>query len=127
MDAQRLDEFELFQGLDDEALDFFAGRMHEVTVPIGAHLVKAGDYAYKLFVIFGGSAAVSRGDAPVATLERGEIFGEMALIEDSPRNADVVAITELSVGTLMSWDFREAMDRFPGFRARVEALIDQRS
>jgi CRP-like cAMP-binding protein len=121
-----LRDLPIFDGLEPEALEFMGEKMQEVTVPIGGHVVKAGDFAYRFFVILAGSAAVSRDGSSVAGLTKGEIFGEMALVRDTPRNADVVATTPMTLLALMSWDFREALARFPEFRKRVEAVMAER-
>lgn len=117
----------LLEGLGSETLRFMAERMQEVSVPIGGHIVKAGDFAYRFFLILDGSAAVSRGGVPVATLLPGEVFGEMALVEDVRRNADVVAVTPMTLLALMSWDFREALAKLPEFRRRIEDLMAERT
>jgi len=116
----------LFEGLDPGAIEFLAQRMQEVSVPLGGHIVKAGDFAYRFFVILSGDAAVSRDGVAVAGLNPGDIFGEMALFEDVRRNADVVAASPMTLLTLMAWDFREAMTNFPAFRQRVEAVMARR-
>lgn len=121
-----LRELPIFDGLESEALEFMGEKMQEVTVPIGGHIVKAGDFAYRFFVILAGSAAVSRDGSAVAGLTKGDIFGEMALVRDTLRNADVVATTAMNLLALMSWDFREALDRFPEFRQRIEAVMAER-
>jgi CRP-like cAMP-binding protein len=70
---------------------------------------------------------VKVGGETVATLGPGQVFGEMALAEDLRRNADVTA-TELTVmASLMAWDFREALNRYPEFAERVEQLVVSRS
>src|SRR5690242_5666363 len=57
---------------------------------------EAGDTA---FVILSGSVGVSVGKAGNArvlgTLEAGEVFGEMSLIEPGPRSATVRAVTDV--------------------------------
>ena len=116
----------LFDGLEPEALEFMGEKMQEVSVPIGGHIVKAGDFAYRFFVILTGSAAVSRDGSAVAGLGKGDIFGEMALVDDIPRSADVIATTPMTVLALMSWDFREALGRFPQFKQRVEQVMAER-
>jgi CRP-like cAMP-binding protein len=116
----------LFDGLEPEALEFLGEKMQEVSIPIGGHIVKAGDFAYRFFVILTGTAAVSRDGSALAGLGRGEIFGEMALVDDTPRSADVVATTPMTVMALMSWDFREALARFPLFKQRVEQVMAAR-
>ena len=121
-----LGKLPLFDGLDPGALEFIAGRMQQISVPIGGHIVRAGDFAYRFFAILEGSATVSRGGSALAGLNAGDVFGEMALIEDSRRNADVVAATPMTLLALMSWDFREALARFPQFRQRVEDVMAAR-
>ncbi len=116
----------LFDGLDPEALEFLEDKMQEVSVPIGGHIVKAGDFAYRFFVIVTGSASVSRDGSVVAGLGKGDMFGEMALVEDSRRNADVVATTPMTLLALMSWDFREALAMYSQFRERVERVMAER-
>jgi CRP/FNR family cyclic AMP-dependent transcriptional regulator len=121
-----LRDLPLFEGLDPGALEFLGEKMQEVSVPIGGHIVKEGDWAYRFFVILAGSASVSRDGAAVAGLGKGDMFGEMALVGDTRRNADVVATTPMTLLALMSWDFREALANFPGFRQRVEQVMAER-
>lgn len=123
----RLDSVSLMAGLDGEALGFIEVRLQEVSVPVGGHIVKAGDYAHRFFVIFEGTAVVSQGGAVVATLQPGDVFGEMALTEDLRRNADVVATAPMRLGALMAWDFREVALRFPEFQRRVDEMVIRRS
>jgi CRP-like cAMP-binding protein len=117
----------LFADLDPEALGFLVDHMQQVAVPIGGHIVKAGDYAYKFFVILAGTAAVSRDNQHVASLGAGDVFGEMALFDDIGRNADVVAISPMTLSALMSWDFRDALNQFPHFRRTIDDLVNRRS
>jgi CRP-like cAMP-binding protein len=123
----RLDSVPLLEGLDKEAIEFIADHLQEVSVPIGGHIVKAGDYAYHFFIILEGSAAVSQAGELVAALGPGDVFGEMALLQDLRRNADVVAVTPMQIAALMSWDFRELALRFPDFQRRVDEVVIRRS
>lgn len=127
VNADDLRAIPLFSELDEEALGFLVGHMQLVSVPIGGHIVKAGDYAYKFFVILDGSAVVRRDNQHVASLDAGDVFGETALLDDIGRNADVVAISPMTLAALMSWDFRDALNRFPEFRRRIDDLVARRS
>ena len=127
MNEEALRDIALFNGLDPGALEFIVQKMQEVSIPMGGHIVKAGDFAYRFFAILEGSAAVSREGVVVAGLNKGDVFGEMALIGDTRRNADVVATSPMTLVALMSWDFRDALARFPEFRQRVEKLMAERS
>jgi CRP-like cAMP-binding protein len=123
----RLNSINILRDLDPEILDFLDDRLQEVTVPVGGHMVKAGDHAYRFFVIFEGSAVVSRDGAVLTSLGPGDVFGEMALLEDLHRNADVVAVTPMKLGAIMAWDFREAAHRFPAFEQKIDQVIIDRT
>lgn len=127
MDSTKLDDVGLLRGMDPAAIAFVAERMQEVTVPTGGHVVKQGDYAYRLFAILEGKVVVSSGEELVATLGAGDVFGEMALVEDLRRGADVIALIPTTLASLMSWDFREAVATFPEFAERVNELVVSRS
>ena len=116
LNEEVLRKLPLFEEPDPGALEFMVEKMQEISVPIGGHIVRAGDFAYRFFVILSGAATVSRSGSALTGLKQGDVFGEMALFEDARRNADVVATTPLTLLALMSWDFREALDRFPEFR-----------
>lgn len=126
LNEETLRNLPMFEGLDPGALEFMGEKMQWVSVPIGGHIVKAGDFAYRFFVILEGTAAVSRDGSAVAGLKHGDIFGEMALVEDKRRNADVVATTPMTLLALMSWDFRHALAEFPEFRQRIERVMAER-
>lgn len=52
-------------------------------------LVKGCALFYELFLILNGSAEVKKGDYIIAKLRRGDLFGEMVLLKDNVRKADI--------------------------------------
>jgi CRP-like cAMP-binding protein len=62
----------------------------------------------------------------VATLGPGDVFGEMALLGRRHRNADVTAKTQMSLITMMVWDFRQVIEDHPEIEHRLRALAEQR-
>jgi CRP-like cAMP-binding protein len=59
------------------------------------------------FVLADGEATVSVGGNVVATLKRGDHFGELALVSEGERTATVTATTNLRVLEIPFYDFRE--------------------
>jgi hypothetical protein len=64
--------------------------------PAGATILRQGEPASALFIIEAGKVAIERSDAPgvvLAELGPGEFFGEMAILQETPHSANVVART----------------------------------
>jgi len=84
--------FNIFR--EDEQLAAVIGNSTWLRVPEGTHVIKEGDQCYDFFVLVKGSARVVKGGSELATIERGEVFGEMGALLHQPRTADIVAHEE---------------------------------
>jgi CRP-like cAMP-binding protein len=85
-----------FDGLTREALSLIAAAAKEESHALGTRIFQYGDPGDKLFVILEGKVRISRevagmGEEALAVLAAGSVFGEMALLDESPRSADAVA------------------------------------
>src|SRR3954463_7965859 len=128
MDAKRLAELPLFQGLDDEALATLARTVPEVSVSEDSVLVREGDYSYDLSIIDAGEAVVERGDGGdvIARLGPGDVFGEGGVLHKDLRGATVRARTPMRLITLTNWDLRRLRGSIPELAERLESLSAQR-
>ena len=72
----------------------------------GETVVKEGSGGAAFFLIVSGEAAVSVGGKPRPSLEPGDYFGEIALIDEGARSATITASSELVCYGLTYWDFR---------------------
>ena len=59
-------------------------------------------------------------------LNEGDFFGEMGLLTDQPRNADVIADGYCHLLVLHRKDFRDLLDKRPAVRAEIEAVAARR-
>ena len=59
----------------------------------GESIVVEGTLGDSLFLILSGQVAVHKGAQTFATLQNGEFFGEMSLVEPAPRSASVTAMS----------------------------------
>ena len=59
----------------------------------GEPIVVEGSLGDALFLILSGQVAVHRGAQTFATLQGGEFFGEMSLVEPAPRSATVTSMS----------------------------------
>jgi CRP-like cAMP-binding protein len=80
-------------------------------------IFREGDKGDKLFIILDGEARISKyipgvGEEALAILSRGDFFGEMALIDNSPRSADAIAHSDsLTVLTIESEILHKILSR----------------
>lgn len=63
----------------------------------GSTPINQGSRGAAFFLILEGSVEVSRNGTAVARLEEGDFVGEIALLTNEPRNADVSALTDTTV------------------------------
>jgi CRP-like cAMP-binding protein len=85
-----------FDGLTPEALAMIAQVTTEETFAYGSRLFQYGDPGDKLYIILEGKVRISRevagmGEEALAVLGAGEVFGEMSLLDESPRSAGALA------------------------------------
>jgi CRP-like cAMP-binding protein len=81
----------------------------------GDVIFKDGDVPDKMYVVVSGEVEIQLGDAVIETVPEGGTFGEMALIDGSPRSATVVAKTESEVAAIDKRTFMLLVDEMPYF------------
>ena len=89
-------------------------------------LVAEGEVGKEAFVIVEGNAVVSRGGEVLNTIGPGNPFGEMALVDRSPRNATVTASTPMRLLVIGQREFVGLMDGSPGFTRSILAAVAAR-
>jgi CRP-like cAMP-binding protein len=82
-------------------------------VAAGRELITEGQIGQELFVVLDGEAEVRKGDTLIATRGPGSIFGETALLVDRPRNATVVARTDMTVALIERGNFQLLLEEHP--------------
>lgn len=104
----------LFADLDKRELERLANSLHERVFKAGDAIATAGTGGVGFFVIGEGEATVTVGDRKVATLKKGDHFGEVALIDEQHyRSANVTADTDLVTYGLTVWEFRPLVESTP--------------
>lgn len=96
-----------------------ARAVDRLCVPAGKTLIRQGDLAHEFFVILDGCVEVLRDEEPIAELEPGDFFGEIALVGHPFRTASVVSTTELDVAVMARREFRTLLRRFPDLASVV--------
>ena len=126
MDEARLRSIPLFAGLSRKQRRQLAMCADEISVKPGTCLCREGEVAYEFFAIEEGSARVVRGDQYLNDLGPGDFFGEIGLVEHSPRNASVIAQSPMTAMVLTESAFRRIDRENPDVAKRIRRAIDER-
>lgn len=123
MDAREaLARSPIFSVLEEGSLDALARAATVRRFAPGELLVKEGDEAVAFYVVCEGQAEAVKalgqeGERVVGTLNPGDLFGEMALLDGFPRVASVRAAADCECVVLTRWDFLGVV------RVRIEVAL----
>jgi CRP/FNR family transcriptional regulator len=121
-----LNRVPLFSGVKPKELKKLDRRMTERTFNEGDTITTQGESGIGFFVIEDGNATVSVGGEIVRTLGPGEHFGEIALIDNGPRSATIIASTDLRCRGMSAWEFRPFVEEHPEVAwALLETLVSR--
>ena len=95
----------IFKGFGEEELKAIVNLSKKQSFKPGETIVREGEAGLGFYVIVEGRASVKKKGRIVAKLGRGGFFGEMALFDDMPRSADVVADEPTECLVLLRWNF----------------------
>ena len=118
----------LFSGLDEGHRKEVASLFRRRRVPEGAQVIGQGEPGSEFYVIAHGTASVEVEDEwgqkrTVAHLAGNDYFGEIALLQDVPRTATVVAQTPLDLFVLGRQDFRTHLTEVSTLAESIEVSV----
>jgi len=114
----------IFKGLKYQDFTYLLKNLQEHTYLKGETLFEEGDIGRALFIVISGKINLYKHTDPVsneliATVEEGEIFGEMALLEEMPRTATATAAEKTRVYML----FKSKLDSILFSEPRIGVVI----
>jgi CRP/FNR family transcriptional regulator, cyclic AMP receptor protein len=92
----------------------------------GETIFREGEQGDEFFVVVRGQVEIKSGNRWFETVGQNGIFGEMALIDDSPRSATVVALTDVTVAPIQEQQFLFMVKHTPFFALRVMRVLANR-
>jgi CRP-like cAMP-binding protein len=95
-------------------------------VKAGSVIFREGDEARELFVIKSGEVRIQIGNRTVTDLKADSIFGEMALIDNEPRSATAIAVTDVELVAVSEKQFLFLVSQTPYFALKVMRVLAQR-
>jgi len=121
--AEELRQFPLLAKLTVKQLEQVR-RFGELCMAMpGTRIIKKGDPGEALYLVLAGEVRVRliirMEDKTLFTIKAGEFFGEMALFNNSPRSADVVAVTETRLMRVTQEAFMLFVEEIPELASKV--------
>ena len=121
---QQLASVPLLAGLDARIRRRLSETGKRRTYDADTEIVKQGSTGTALYIVLSGTARVERDGEAIGQLAAGDFFGELALIEEHPRSASVVAATQTECLLFPAWEFTALLEEHPEIAVPImRALI----
>ncbi len=121
-----LRRIEMFAQLPEPILERLAAGATAVSTAADQVVVARGETGRKFYVIAAGRAAVELDDGTSRELDRGDFFGEIALLRDVPRTATVRALEALQLYAVERDEFLAAVTGDARTLAAAEGVVTSR-
>ena len=120
----------LFQDLDRKSLEAISNAAVEQTYEVGQEIVRQGDTGVGAFIIKKGRVEAvqdrSGHQHKLAELKTGDVFGEMALLDEFPRSATVRAIEPTTCLGIQRWHFKGILESHPRIALALLPVLTRR-
>jgi CRP/FNR family transcriptional regulator, cyclic AMP receptor protein len=129
-EAHLLTNVSLFEHLEESDREQLAGLIHERRLAAGETLFKTGEPGESLYVVRSGEVELFIKDTAgqkivLAIADAGELFGELALLDQGPRTATAVAVGETHLLALKRHDLLLLFQKSPAAALRVLAAMSR--
>ena len=108
--------------MSDDAINFnifVDARLPLRSFKAGETIFKEGDPATEFYCIQSGRVGIHLGNRLLHTVEANGIFGEMSLIENTPRSATAIAETDVTLAAISEKGFLFCVSETPVFALKV--------
>ncbi len=125
-----LRELDLFSEVSRSELAVIRKQLTRLKVKAGRVLVREGAIGNEFMILVDGMAEVTQGGRSIATIGRGDLVGEMALLQGhghGRRNATVTAITDAEIYAGSPAEFRRIIEAAPSVAEKVKQTVASRS
>ncbi len=119
-----------FEELDQKSLEAIANAAVEQQYAAGHEIVRQGDTGVGAFIIRSGKVEIVQDRdgqmRKLATLGPGDVFGEMALLDDVPRSATARALEPTTCLGIQRWHFRGILESHPQIALALLPILTRR-
>jgi CRP/FNR family transcriptional regulator, cyclic AMP receptor protein len=120
-----------FQGLPDAAVEKAIAHVVPRHHPANRGILLENDWGTSVYFILSGwvkirTYNIDGKEVTLNILGQGELFGEMAALDESPRSTDVITLTPTIIGNMPSADFVKLMNTEPQAGIRLAKIMARR-
>jgi CRP-like cAMP-binding protein len=120
----------LFAGMPEEEIQQILRGLPQLTFPGNTKVIEEGDSGDSMYIIKSGRATVIAHlfgkELKLATLETGDVFGEVAFLTGRTRTASVISEGPLEVYEISRFELEEIIDRNPSLLQKLEDFYECR-
>jgi len=120
----------LFEDLDRRSLEAIANAAVEQDYSAGQEIVRQGDTGVGAFIIKKGKVEIVQDrqghQHKLAELKSGDVFGEMALLDEFPRSATCRAVEATTCLGIQRWHFRGILESHPQIALALLPVLTKR-
>jgi len=113
-----LQSIPLFESLSKRDLSLILKIIHRRSYLTGEYIFYQGDPGIGLYVLREGEVRIIRSDeesneVELATISKGDFFGELAMVDGDKRSASAVAKTDVRAAVIFKPDLDEFIEKYP--------------
>jgi CRP-like cAMP-binding protein len=123
---ERLSDIAIFAGCTKKELQMISKLATEVAVKEGQVLTREGEHGIEFGIVLDGTASVMQKGIEVNRLDAGGHYGEMALLDDGPRTATIVATSPMSIAVVARPEFGQLIDDVPTLAVAIMRSLAKR-
>lgn len=124
-----IDRIPLFTEANDAFLNDIAHHLRPTVYTPGDMVIREGDAGHEMYLVIKGKLKVYKNENPEKQffLKEGDFFGELALLYNKPRNANVVSITYSDIYVLQREVFETVLAKYPGLAKKIKETAKLRT
>ncbi len=128
---QLLQDMPLFESFDLAERKVLAKKFELIEVEESTEIIREGEEGEHLYVIYSGDVEITsqheeKGTIKIATLGKGEYFGEVSMMQDRPATADVVSSSKCVLFRLSRAIFKDLMAIHSHMLEEISTTIEDR-
>lgn len=114
------------EALMSNQFHLFDSAPNPVSYAAGQVIFSIGDGGENMYAVQEGEVDITYNDMVIETVTNGGIFGEMAIVDDSPRSANAVARTDCKIVPVNQKQFMFMVQNSPFFAITVMRIMSKR-